>query len=185
MKSIRFYAVNNDLTEVIADVEKKFSLKYILMGVYSRDELDKLPIYNSGNDIPGLSHADYPDSSGCRSYLILKAEDQVKIRKIILKTGGEKYAVDQLFNPESIVLRHGGWWDSEHILFGTLSLVDSNAKSKTILSEFRKFIGKRFVKVNAFSVGFEALAELKKGTRLCVGVKSPVELDLKLSNPAG
>jgi hypothetical protein len=88
------------------------------------------------------------------------------------------YAVDQLINPHSITLSHGGLFRPDVLLSGRVSTASESAVSKTLYRAFTTAIAKRFVRIRAFWVGPQAEALLHQGCRLTDSADSSTEYDL-------
>jgi hypothetical protein len=89
-----------------------------------------------------------------------------------------RYAVDELINPDSITLSHGGFSSPEVLLYGRVSTASVSAVAKALYSAYANAIAKQFVRIQAFWVGPQAAEFLRKGCRLTIGAHSPKEYDL-------
>ncbi|XVJ59925.1 MAG: hypothetical protein HEQ23_11200 [Tepidisphaera sp.] len=90
------------------------------------------------------------------------------------------YVLDQLHNPDTVVLTPAGMWKDDVLLHGLVSTVSDSPIAKEIMKLFAAAIKKQFVKVRSFWVGPDALALLKRGKRLTIAAQSPAEFDLKI-----
>jgi hypothetical protein len=133
-----------------------------------------------GADIPMLIEPPPSDSAiAGHSYLVTLRNVEPVGRKIKLSSGGVHYAFDQLSNPDSIELLPGTRHVSGAILCGRIATCSDSAVSRRLFGTFKRAIGKRFRKVNAFWVGPGAEEAWRHGARLTIGLASPQEYDLR------
>jgi len=90
------------------------------------------------------------------------------------------YAVDQLQNPDSIVLTHGGPYAPEVIIAGRVGTASATRVAKALQSSFSNAIAKLFTRINAYYVGPGAARSFELGCRLTHSVSSPAEYNLAL-----
>src|SRR5579862_7570802 len=103
-----YYATANDLIPLFESVERTHGLRYTLKGLFQSKDI---PFFARGADIPTLRlAAPHANAIGCPQYLVVLATTQINIRPIQQTNGGTRYAVDQLLNPDSIVIAHGGFF---------------------------------------------------------------------------
>src|SRR4051812_861655 len=93
--------------------------------------------------------------------------------------GKDRWAVDQLANPDSTILRHGGMFKSDILLAGEVRTASRTTAALRLQRAFDAAIRKTFVKIQAFHVGPEAVALLDSGYRLTAAEQSPPEFDLR------
>jgi len=86
--------------------------------------------------------------------------------------------VDQLVNPDTVVLNPGGVWRGDILLYGRVATVSGSAESQRLMRRFRAAIRSGFRQVRAFWVGPEALRMLHSGKRLTIAEQSPRGFDL-------
>jgi hypothetical protein len=91
---------------------------------------------------------------------------------------GERFAVDQLFNQDTVVLTAGGIWTEEVLLNGCLATVSDSPPAQALMRRFHSAFKKTFVKIKVFHVGPKAVVMLDNGKRLAGAAQSPRELDL-------
>ena len=71
MKHILFFALKEDLLAMLAHVESKGSLKYVLMGNFLPDEIKDGPsVFSTGADLPNLGKATAESAIACESFLV-------------------------------------------------------------------------------------------------------------------
>lgn len=171
-----FFATADDLLPVLGRVDSKRSLTYTLTGLL---ESPILTAVAKGNDIPTLREkATVSDAIACPSYLVTPADASVKVRKVPQNNGGMRYAVDQLINPDSVALSHGGFFGPGILLYGRIGTVSESAIAKALFRAYGNAIAKEFVRIKAFWVGPQAVELLRQGCRLTAGAQCPKEYDL-------
>lgn len=171
-----FFAAADDLIPVFERAEKKESFSYTVAGLFDSPELVTV---RTGAALPTLRQpAPHREAVGCPWYLVMPPDLSVQVREVTQRAGGMKYAVDQLINPDSIVVSHGGVYDPNILLYGKIG---TSTDSKIAISLFRLFanaIAKHFERIRSFWVGPEARQLRKNGWRLTIGANSPRENDL-------
>ncbi len=123
-----------------------------------------------------------PKTAPQANYLIADRSLVIEARDVPQREGGCKFAIDQMINPETIVIRPGGMIDDGCLISGQIGTASKDPASidlfMTVVSEMRR----RFVAVKSYYVGAEALGLLKAGVRLTANPKSPRIYDLTLEN---
>jgi hypothetical protein len=171
-----FFATANDLLPVFDRVDSKQSLAYTLTGLL---ESPNLTIVAKGQDLPTLrAIGTLLNAIGGPSYLVTPANVAVHVRKVPQNDGGTRYAVDQLINPDSIILSHGGFFNSEILLDGRVGTCSDSAIAEALFRAYANAIAKHFVRIKAFWVGPQAAELLRQGCRLTGGADSSKEYDL-------
>lgn len=176
MRHILFYATKEDLLPVLESVEAGSLLKYARTGRFSRSTPE---VFLAGASIPEIGTANNDSSIGCESYLILAQLVDIEVRQIQQTDGTTSYFVDQLVNPDTVVITAGGVRTPHVILHGRVATVSDSPQSQKLMKLFASAFRRRFTKVKAFWVGAHALNRLEGGTRLTMAVSSPSEFDLK------
>jgi hypothetical protein len=173
-----FFATADDLLPVLEHIDFKRSLTYTLTGLF------KSPLISAvakGVDIPTLREpAKEPNAINCPSYLVTPLDVAVQVREVPQKSGRMLYAFDQLINPDSITLSHGGFFSPELLLYGRVGTVSDSATAKALYRVFANAIAKQFVGIRAFWVGPGAAELLHQGCRLTAGAHCPKRSDLAL-----
>lgn len=176
MKQIFFYATREDLLPILESVESSRLLKYARTGRYLRA---KPQVYLSGASIPEIGTANNDSSIGCESYLILDQSTDIDVRQVQQTDGTTSYHVDQLVNPDSVVITAGGIRTPDVYLHGRVATASDSPQSQDLIKLFAPAFRKQFRKIRAFWVGSHALRQLEGGARLTMAVSSPSEFDLK------
>ena len=171
-----FFATADDLLPVFDLVDRKHRLAYSLMGLHESADLSTV---TKGADIPTLREVmDDPNAIACPAYLVTLEGAAVHVRDVLQQSGGIRYAVDQLVNPNSVTFSHGGFFSPDILLYGRVGTVSDSAVAKKLFRAFSSAIAKVFVRVKAFWVGPQAYELLRQGCRLTMGANSPKEYDL-------
>src|ERR1700682_6507859 len=105
--SYNFFAVPKDLITILQAVESQQSLRYVECGLF--DEAER-PVFYGFSSLPNLGIAKAGDYKFEPTFLILLPETPLKVRSVPQKRGGIKYAVDQLENTGTVVLKPGGMY---------------------------------------------------------------------------
>src|SRR5439155_1826840 len=129
-------------------------------------------------ELENLGTAVAGDSNREPTFLVLRSEASLKVREVLQRRGALKYAVDQLNNPESIVLKPGGRYGDSVIIAGMAGTVHHDKCAAELLAAFLKAFKARFTKAKSYIVGTEALKLLNWGFRLTKSISSPIEFDL-------
>jgi hypothetical protein len=175
MKQINFFALAEDLLQVLEIVEDGGPLKYVPMGQSPTEDCQE---FSLGAQIPGLGKANTDSASSCQAYLVVDSETPTNLRPIIV-AGVTRYAVDQLLNPKTVTFTPAGLWGENVVLNGRVATVSDSVEAQQLMKRFSSAFKKRFRKVRAFLVGPGAYALLTEGKRLTAAVQSPREYDLQ------
>jgi hypothetical protein len=170
-----FFALPDDLLPVFEAVERKMSLAYVLMGVFESNQYETI---SRGADLPTLNDPAAHQQSSCPEYLIFPAGTPLAVRSYNLTTGETRYAVDQLENPDSATLSHGGEFESGILICGRIATASDTIEARRIQSAISREIGNRFERVRAYWVGPGAMSRLTQGWRLTFNAGAPSEYDL-------
>ena len=175
-KQRHFFATKDDLLPVFAAFEAKESVKYVLTGLHRSPDLT---VYQSGREIATLGlPAPHPNAGGGYNYLVALRDDTVEIRPCPQNSGGIRYAVDQLVNPRTIAVLHGGLFGPRVLLYGRVGTVSDDPVALRLYRRFSGALTKNFRRIRAFWVGPGAAEMLASGCRLTIGADSPTEVDL-------
>ena len=172
---IYFYATREDLEPVIHSIEVLMKFNYALTGLHTSLSF---PVYSSALEIPTLGQATQDSAVGCDSYLVVPIGTQIVIREVPQISGGVRYAVDQLVNPDSIRFQSGGVREGGIIIHGLVDTTGQSNNAKVIFKIFKKYLTKSFMKQQAFYVGRNAIQLKEQGVRLTAAVQSAHEYDL-------
>ena len=176
MRNLPFYALRDDLLPILESFESRVTVLYVRTGRFTEPLLE---IARSGFELADLGIADFDSSVGCTSYLIVKAPATVHTCPVEELTGMVSYHVDQLLNPDSIVITAGGYWSQDVILSGNVGTASDTPDAQEMMKKFSSAMRKNFTKVRAYWVGPGAMARLTAGARLTAAVQCPPEYDLQ------
>jgi hypothetical protein len=88
------------------------------------------------------------------------------------------YAIDQLANPDSIIIQPGGLYPPDVLLHGRVGTASSARFAAQLQRAFAFSLAELFQRIRAFYVGPEAQELWRRGYRLTPSVQSPHEYDL-------
>lgn len=176
MSRISFFALRDDLLQVLEEIEGKARPAYTLAESYPSPTAKQ---FESASDIPGLGIADAEQTALCAQYLITVASLEIQSEKIHRWNGSVVYVVNQSFNPDSVILTAGGRWDEDIIIAGNIASGSKSPSSEAWMRKYRTVIKRRFTRINAFWVGPSALIDFRRGQRLTIAEQSPSEYDLR------
>ncbi|MBZ4192650.1 hypothetical protein [Niabella beijingensis] len=176
-KQTLFFAVLEDVTQILQDIEATIDIHYYKAGLLDTRDI---PAYNSIFDAPNVGIALSGDWNHIDRYLVLKETAQLSIREIPQRAGGEKYSVDQMNNSQSIELKLGGILTTKRgvIVAGRVGTISEDSGPNELYKLFSGKIKKHFKRIGAFYVGKIAEEKLREGWRLVTNEKSPKEYDL-------
>jgi hypothetical protein len=175
MKSTYFYFTPEDW-RLIVESELLKEYYYYLTGVFSSKTVTK---YSLLSEIPSLGISQHGENVQEDSYLIMKKSDELKIREIKLRTGQIHYAIDQLVNPNSVILRPCGLFNGNVMIFGEIGTVHKTKISNEICNSISILIKKYSIKIQTFYLGQNAMELFTKGIRFTGNVKSQENYNLR------
>ena len=175
-KSITFFAANEDLKLVLTAIESEQRLQYVLAGLFDTPELLTAA---SVEDIESFGIAQKGDQSQELSYLVADVARQINVRKVPQRRGGVKYAIDQMKNPATVVMRPGGRFGDIAVISGQIGIATGDANASELFRSFEREINRRFSKMKSYYVGPSAKDLMESGVRLTGSIRSPAEYDLK------
>jgi hypothetical protein len=176
MAQIRFFALREDMLEVCSRVESSVGVHFIVSTIQESAEFS---MWASGAELSELGVADEDSGAGCRKYLVVKAGREVHARTIDLMDGGTRFAMDQLVNPDSIVVVPAGARSIDTILSGSVGTASTSSESRDLFRRFQHAIKRCFRRHNAYWIGPKAWEWFEQGKRLTIAVQSPPESDLR------
>ena len=173
---LTFFATTPDIVSVLSALEVIEPLRYTKAGLFITSRPQN---HLSYVDIPDFGRTTHPNAVGNPMYLLSNPAMQIKVRDVPQKGGGILFAIDQLENPDSIVLRPGGWYGNDVILCGMIGTVPEGPESKRLFAVVARAFRKHLTKQQGFLVGSEARVAWNAGARLTIGASSPLEFDLR------
>jgi len=173
---VHFFATSEDLLPVLEDVERRIPIKYTLTGHLNTPHVES---FESAKELPALFQpAPFQSAIACPTYLVTEAATPVTLRPFTLVSGQRQWAVDQLFNPDSVTLSPGGLFGDNVLLYGRVATAHKTAVSGRLLRAYSSAFRKHFAMVKAFRVGAQAEKLLDGGYRLTAAQQCPAEYDL-------
>jgi hypothetical protein len=171
-----FFATADDLLPIFSAVERRRQLSYTLTGHVTEPNCIS---HDHGIDLPTLYEPiAFEASVNCPSYLITEAQTSITLRELPLRNGRRQWAIDQILNPDSTVLCHGGIYQGSLLLHGRIATVSKSPVAQSLQRAFDSQLRKHFVRIKAFYVGPNAEKLLDSGFRLTGAAQSPSEYDL-------
>jgi hypothetical protein len=172
-----FFATADDLLAVLLSVEARHALVYTPFDhVYE----PRVEHFRTARDLPTLFRPQpFESAVSGPAYLVTKAGTEVVLRRLSPYEGKDRWSIDQLTNPDSTVLRHGGMYGDHVLLQGEVRTAYKTKVAMRLQRAFDAAIRKRFVKIGAFYVGPGAEALLDSGCRLTAAEQCPPESDLR------
>jgi hypothetical protein len=166
------FCTTGDFVALLDLVHDQLPVSLLVAGLFETAAVHRL--HGSADVSALIASSDAPVT-----FLAVGAGDAVHVREVPQKKGGTRYAVDQLINPRSVVVRPGRRIDERVLLAGQIGTASEDPESVRLFSRFGTAVRKHFVKVKAYWVGPEAVRILDAGGRLTATSKAPPEHDLK------
>ena len=176
-KSINLFATKDDWHNLLAAVEERLAVAYVLGGRHTEPPGRIDTFREFGN----LGSASSGNASSEQIYLCLSADAEIQLRSVEQRNGDQIKFVDQQSNPDSIALKPGGKFGENIIIAGQIGIVSETDWSLQTFSTFQKEVRKQFEKIKSYYVGKEAQRLLDEGWRLTANARSPQEYDLSLA----
>jgi hypothetical protein len=178
-KQIMFFVDPDDIDPILRQIEDSNNIHYFMTGLL---DSATIPQYDTFSQIPDLGYVSEGDWNKIDSYLILPRNTNLNIRSIPQRAGGIKYAVDQMINEKSVVLKPGGIFNNEILVAGRVATISEEKFSVDLYKAFSLIIKKKkFKRIGEFYVGPSALQKLHSGWRLVTNEKLSRGFDLALS----
>jgi hypothetical protein len=175
---IHLFATRADLEPIIRIIEGKRALKYFRCGLWASPDVCR---WHSLLEVKSLGIATAVNHTLCERFLVMGADAELQVRHVPQKSGGIKFAVDQLENPASIVCQFGGVYGDGFLICGHIGTASSHRDSVGLYREFSRLIIKEFQKHGHYFVGAEALELQHRGVRLItMHITEDTEYDLKV-----
>jgi hypothetical protein len=172
-----FFATPDDLLPVLLVVEARQSLAYTLCEHLNEPRADR---FYTARELPTLFQpAPFESSVLGPDYLVTESETGIVLRQLSRYEGKDRWAIDQLTNPDSTVLRHGGLYGDNVLLRGEIRTASKTKVAARLQRAFDTAIRKQFVRFGWCYVGRQAEALLDSGYRLTATQQCPSESDLR------
>ena len=172
MSQIHLFATRADLLGLLEGLASSGSeLRFVKRG-WSPTAVPS-HVYQSARELPNLGTADEFKVA----YVMFLEGTEVAGYYV---PGQKRYLINQLKNPDTVVLEPGGLWNKEALVSGSFGTVSESANSRRLFSQISRETKKSFNKIRAYYVGPEAEGLLRDGFRLTDAVQSPPIYDLRL-----
>lgn len=123
--------------------------------------------------------AELTEMKGFKSYLLVEAGCNITPREVSQRSGGVKYAFDQLLNPASAVIAIGGLYDENHLIASQIGSATEAPEGIALIKLFRKMLEGSTERIKSYYVSQQAAKMLDAGARLSAAPKGMLEYDLK------
>jgi hypothetical protein len=171
-----FYATARDLTPVLSLLEAQKKLQYTAM---RRVVSNRPQTYFSYADIPDFGRTYDPTAVMNPTYLVALQGTVVQVETIYPKTGVVNFAINQGLNKDTVILRPGGMYGRDVLLYGSIGTVSESEASLNLYDFMVEPYLARFAPVREFFLGPEAFDLWKAGVRLTSSATSPANFGLK------
>ena len=176
-KQIHIFATKDDLARLLGLMEPQLGVKYYHcasgMG-------RKVRVYDSLLEYKDLGIAKAKDHISGEYFLVMKHDARPVIRKMACFFPIPGYAMDQVSNPHSIIVRTGGLYKKKYLICGHIGTASDSKISSELYKAFATPVRSLFTKVRSYHVGGQAMQLLSSGMRLItMGIDEPTEYDLK------
>lgn len=176
-KQLFFFSEICDIKRIMKNIEEVKAIEYYEAGLFDTNTSFHLDSLLELEELGYVSNGDWNHS---KNFLVIPKGQLINIREIPQRSGGVKYAFDQMKNPKSIVFKGSGILKDGVIVAGSIGTISEDELSLEIFRNFSKQLKKAFYKVGSFYVGPKAKEKLNKGWRLVTNANSPIQYDLKI-----
>ena len=164
-----FYFKTELLAQVIEEVLEPY--EYVVYNSGLLDDNSKNPVDLKSVILNANIRGDWNLNE---KIIILFGNDDLSVRKIEQRDGGDKYSIGLLENPSGVLLSIGGEFDAKFIISGKIVCRKDNDLGKEIIKLFNKAAKKCAKKKKGWYVSNDLSADY----RLTTNYKSPKEYDL-------
>jgi hypothetical protein len=172
-----FFATPDDLLPVLLSVEARQSVAYTPCGHVNEPRVDR---FYTARDLPTLFQpAPFESAVAGPAYLVTESGTDIVLRQLSPYEGKDRWAVDQLYNPDSTIVQHGGLYGDNVLLRGEIRSAHKTKVAVRLQRAFDTAVRKHFVKIGVFYVGRQAQSLLNSGYRLTAAQQCPPESDLR------
>jgi hypothetical protein len=176
MSRIYFFATAADIHPVLKHLEGTLRMKYVEEGMLKGTAPS---IWHHASELHSVGMATADQEINCEPFLVMRQDVEVKLSPYRMMDGVTRLDVFPNANPDSVLLRLGGFWKDGSLISGHFIASSDQEFSRKVMSTVRMLFRKHFTKVQAYWVGSEALTRLRSGKRLCTAIQSPSEYDLR------
>jgi len=172
-QSIHFFATKDDLSAVLIAVEARLDVSYVECGLFDAADTQTFSTFQTLPDF-------YAAGARERRFLVLLGKCHLSIREVPQRRGGVKYAVDQLANPGTAVLKPGVEFNESLLIAGDFGTVHNDEDASLLIQAFATEVNRGFEHIKSYWVGPEARTRIECGARLTSSVHSPKDYDLTM-----
>jgi hypothetical protein len=179
MKRIFFFATPIDAAALLDRFEDNAPLKFIEMGNL---ETPSRETHTKSSKIPNIGISTNETGSGSKSYLVTYRDSEVHINNFIGTYGENRWSLSNGENENTVILTLAGIWRTGTLLPGNMSTLHETKQAQKLMRSFLSSLEKeRFIKIELWWVGPEAMKMLKNGKRLSTTAQqSPSDYDLRI-----
>ena len=176
MKSnqIFFFALKEDLIELVKSIESNFNIKCAHTGLLD----EKIDCILSLQDVLKHHQVKFGDWNFNNSYLLIPYRCELQIREVAQRKGGIKYAIDQMKNEDSAVFSLGGEYDNA-IVASKIGTISNTKFAKEFMLYISAYV-KQYKNISNFYISSRAFEKAKKGVRLTTNTRQSTEYDLNI-----
>lgn len=173
MSQINFYATRTDLLDLLDEFESRREVCYAEAGMF---DSDNVCVYRAATEIPKLGIMDAPNPSHGCILLVGEADAHFAMEVVPQRRGGEKYALDQSLNPDTVSLHPGGQFDDRTVVAGSFATCTDSPASLALLGLLNQIATEKWSKIKSYVVGPQAEVVLDTGGRLTAGLRPEYDL---------
>lgn len=178
-KSIKYFALIEDIIEVVNYIDSEFELKFIKNGAY--DNKKDIEIYNSLLDYKNIG-INVCGNHQNEFFLVLPKQKEFTADAAKQHSGGYKYFVNQKDNIDSITWHVNGVYnDSNIIVCGHCDTIYNNKDSMEIMKCIEKAFRKFFKKHRGYYIGKKAFEHRNSYRFVTMNVYEPTGYDFKFN----
>lgn len=174
-RQVYFYCTADDIRGPLASLVVGQGLKFVKRTFGPETPPDES---DGSGTLPEIGDASSGDVNLQPMYLILRATALVRHRVVPQRRGGSYFAVDEVCNPEALILVPGGVAGDKSLVVSKAMAV-GNAASLELYRQFTRTVLKGFRKVDSYYLGPEAMKLWEQGWRLTHSVGASPEFDLQ------
>jgi hypothetical protein len=173
-----FFARQDDLIANALTLEQSHALNFVRAEVLAENSIQVKSSLASFLDVCVCSN---PHPAVGPTFLIFELGVTIRTRDLGNYQSKPRYAIDQLINPDTVVLTSGGIYKQTNIVLrGTLGANADSAPSKSLFKILSKSLFRGFTKKKNYWIGPGALSIHQGGGRLAtISAESLPEYDLK------
>jgi hypothetical protein len=169
---VRVFCTRGDILHLMSEFSE---LRFWRAGMFDSESISPL---NSLEDDAAMGTTDIGDMNHAPRYLVSDKSNVIKVRPVEQSVGLTKYAVDQVANPDTIVLETGGLFGANCLIAGQLGTASQSQRSVELFDVLRSAVRRRFEKRKEYYLGREAKQLLDRGVRLTANASAPEMYDL-------